>query len=130
MAIIVICVLSHPTNMKTYTFIKEDRKWYIDLPEYIEQGGDKGDLQMVDGADVMLDVMSGNTNEVSLIISRDQFEDSDTLQLLEVCDPVIGGGMYLFSEYEGKNISQKMWLCAVTEFVFGDLPEKIFVKKV
>lgn len=116
--------------MKTYRFIKEEKKWYIDLPEYIEQGGDKGDLQMVEGADVMLDVMSGNTSEVSLIISRDQFDYADTLQLIEVCDPVIGGGMYLLAEYEGKNINQQMWLCAVTEFVFGDLPEMIYVKKV
>lgn len=85
---------------------------------------------MVEGADVMLDVMSGNADKVSLIISRDQFEGSDTLQLTEVCDPVIGGGMYLLPEFEGKNINQQMWLCAVTEFVFGDLPETIFVKKV
>ena len=116
--------------METYTFIKEGRNWYIDLPEYITQGGTKADLQMVEGADVMLDIMSGNAEKVSLIISRDQFEGSDTLHLTEVCDPVIGGGMYLLLEYEGKKINQGMWLCAVTEFVFGDLPELIFVKKV
>lgn len=44
--------------MKEYKFIKEGRDWFIDLPEYIEGGGSKGDLQMVEGADKMLDMMA------------------------------------------------------------------------
>lgn len=45
--------------MKPYKFVKTGRDWYIDLPEYIAQGGTMGDLQMVDGADKMLDRMAG-----------------------------------------------------------------------
>ena len=41
--------------MKSYKFIKTGLDWYIDLPEFLEQGGSIGDLQMVDGADKMLD---------------------------------------------------------------------------
>ena len=55
--------------MKTYRFIKLEDYWFIDLPEYIEQGGNPGDLQMVDGADTMLDVMAENGDSVSLTIS-------------------------------------------------------------
>jgi len=39
--------------MKKYRFIKDGIKWYIDLPEYLEQGGTMGDLEMVEGADKM-----------------------------------------------------------------------------
>ena len=30
---------------------REDGGWYIDLPEYLEQGDSKGDLEMISGAD-------------------------------------------------------------------------------
>jgi hypothetical protein len=46
-------------RMNIYSFIKEGRDWYIDLPEYLETGGNKGDLQMVEDADQMLDFISG-----------------------------------------------------------------------
>lgn len=29
--------------MKQHRFLKEGSEWYIDLPEYLEQGGSKGD---------------------------------------------------------------------------------------
>jgi hypothetical protein len=50
--------------VQTYRFIKEGTEWYIDLPEYIENGGSKGDLQMVEGADTMLDIISAGGDEV------------------------------------------------------------------
>lgn len=115
--------------MNTYRFIKEGRDWYIDLPEYIENGGSKGDLQMVEGADTMLDVISDGTNEVSLTLDRTSFSGSDILTLTERCDPYIGGGYYLLQTFEGKAFNKTMWLCAVTEYVFGDLPAQIFIKR-
>ena len=115
--------------MNTYRFIKEGRDWYIDLPEYIENGGSKGDLQMVEGADTMLDIVSGGNTEVSLILDRIQFSGSDTLTLIERCDPFVGGGYYNLGIFEGKEFNKTMWLCAVTEYVFGDLPEQIFTKR-
>jgi hypothetical protein len=33
----------------TYSFYKENQKWYIDFPAYMEHGGAKADLQMVAG---------------------------------------------------------------------------------
>jgi len=115
--------------MKTYKFIKTGQDWYIDLPEYIEQGGSAGDLQMVDGADKMLDMMAEGKNSVTLNIAREQFEGADILTLTEKCDPYIGGGYYIMKQYEGQEIKRTMWLCQVTEFVFGDIPPLIFVRR-
>jgi hypothetical protein len=115
--------------MKTYKFIKTGQDWYIDLPEYIEQGGSAGDLQMIDGADKMLDMMAEGKNSVTLNIAREQFERSDILILTEKCDPYIGGGYYIMKQYEGQEINRTMWLCQVTEFVFGDIPPLIFVSR-
>ncbi|HEX2627541.1 MAG TPA: DUF6717 family protein [Chitinophagaceae bacterium] len=115
--------------MNTYKFIKEGRDWFIDLPEYIEGGGSKGDLQMVEGADTMLDMIAEGKDHVSLFIDEISFAGSDELILTERCDPYIGGGYYKLKIFEGKEINQDMWLCAVTEYVFGGLPEKIFIKR-
>jgi hypothetical protein len=115
--------------MKQYKFIKTGNSWYIDLPEYLEQGGNPGDLQMVDGADKMLDMMAGENEAVELMIGKETFEGADMLILTEKCEPYIGGGYYLMKEYDGQKINQRMWLCAVTEFVFGDIPPKIFVMR-
>jgi hypothetical protein len=115
--------------MKTYTFIKTDDEWFIDLPEYIEQGGNPGDLQMVDGADTMLDVMANGNESVSLTLDTKPFEGADELVLTEKCDPFIGGGYYLIKTYRGQEMNRSMWLCQVTEFVFGDLPARIFVRQ-
>lgn len=115
--------------MKTYHFIRSGADWYMDLPEYIEEGGSKGDLQMVDGADKMLDIMAGNDSKVLLTISTAAFDGADVLTLTERCDPIIGGGYYLLKQYKGNEINRTMWLCQVTEFVFGDIPATIFVRK-
>lgn len=114
--------------MKPYKFIKEGRNWYIDLPEYLEAGGSKGDLQMVEGADTMLDTIADGAEEVSLVLDRAPFAGSDELILVERCEPYIGGGYYNLRTFEGKMIDKTMWLCAVTEYVFGDLPDRIFIK--
>lgn len=116
--------------METHRFYKEGASWYIDLPEYLAQGGSPGDLQMVEGADKMLEVMAGGGKEVLLTISAVLFEGSDELELTQKCEPYIGGAYYILKQYEGQNINQHMWLCQVTEFVFGTLPERIYIKKV
>lgn len=115
--------------MTNYKFTKRGNQWYIDLPAYLEQGGSMDALQMVDGADTMLDMMAENSTSVSLQISTQYFEGSDLLDLIETCDPLIGGGYYTMWTYEGREINKTMWLCEVTEFVFGHLPDKIYVKR-
>lgn len=115
--------------MKPYKFIKTGNDWYIDLPEFLEQGGSIGDLQMVDGADKMLDMMAGKESFVTVYVAREKFEGADILTLTEKCEPNVGGGYYMMKYYEGQEINQTLWLCQVTEFVFGDIPQQIFVKK-
>lgn len=116
--------------MEKHRFYKEGASWYIDLPLYLEQGGSLGDLQMVQGADKMLDLMAGGRNEVVLHISTAPFEGSYELEMTQKCEPYIGGAYYILKKYEGQNINQHMWLCQVTEFVFGNLPNRIYIKKV
>lgn len=115
--------------MKEYRFVKRDANWFIDLPDYIEAGGNINDLQMVEGADTMLDIIGAGLPEVFMAIDQVPFEGADKLILTEKCDANIGGGYYLLYEYNGEKIEREMWLCNVTEYVFGNLPEAIYIKK-
>lgn len=117
------------SGMRVYRFVKEDDKWFIDLPRFIEAGGNKADLQMVEGADTMLDLMAEDKNEVKLRLSQDEIPEADLLELKARCDPSVGGGYYIMDVYEGKKVELLMWLCGVTEWVFGELPERIFVRR-
>ena len=115
--------------MKQHRFVREGEEWYIDLPEYLEQGGNKGDLQMVSGADTMLDIIAEEKDEVVLQIDTKPFEGADELLLTELCDPILGGGYYHMRQFENKKVDKDLWLCDVTRFVFGDIPERIYVRK-
>ncbi|PZR23047.1 MAG: hypothetical protein DI535_24930 [Citrobacter freundii] len=115
--------------MTTYRFIKEPTGWYVDLPEFIAQGGTKDALQMVEGADVMLDIIADGKDSVLLDIDLNPFPAAVKLTLTEKCDPYIGGGYYLMNEWDGRKLNLTMWLCAVTEWVFGDLPAVIFIRE-
>lgn len=114
---------------RVYTFIKENGLWYIDLPEYLQQGGSKADLQMVAGADEMLDIMARGKKKVTIELDREPFEGADLLELTELCEAPMGGGYYTMHTYKGRPLNKRMWLCDVTLFVFGDMPQKIFCKK-
>ena len=112
--------------MKTYKFYKEaPNRWYIDLPEW---KGSKADLEMVAGADHMLDYMAEGENEVYLVISEEWFERADSLKLLQLNE--YSGADYFLEKYRGIDIQLKMWLCDVTKFVFGKFPETIYISKI
>lgn len=117
------------TELQVYKFIKEDTgRWYIDLPEW---EGNKADLEMVEGADTMLNYVGKGTSPVELILSEQTFDGCNILKLIhDYSKEIGGGGIYLLTDYEGETLHQEMWLCEVTEWVFGKLPLVIYFKKV
>ena len=127
------------TDTQVLGFVKENKIWYADLPEFLEQGlGTKANLMMVDGADTFLDLLSSNTDEVTLKISPQpfkgyqagmkRFKKGMNRQLLDLIGhaPVDYGAYYNVSELHGKPYQHQLWLCPVTEYVFGSYPEDIY----
>jgi len=132
-------MITTETEQVVYTkrFYKEnDGRWYIDLPEYIEAGvGTKANLQMVAGADKWLDKLSGNTNDVTVIFSGDEFEGYEDHMFQSFLFPA---DVYVDDDGEihddlslGKwyttTSGHQLWLCPVTLYVFGGTyPQKIY----
>jgi hypothetical protein len=112
--------------MKELKFYRTDEgAWFVDLPAYVEGGGDPAELQMVAGADDFLDVLSGGKDVVILQISEQKIGAvNDVLKRVDEI-PTFAGRYYMDMESD-----TLMWLCNVTLWVFGGrFPEHIWYKK-
>lgn len=114
---------------QNFRFYKEpDGRWYVELPGW---EGSKADLEMVQGADTMLEMISGAAGECLLKLSDTQFDHAELLELEHAREPNLGGGGdYLLQKYEGETTLLRLWLCEVTNYVFKGLPERIYFQKV
>ncbi|TKC08233.1 hypothetical protein FA048_13835 [Pedobacter polaris] len=112
---------------RNFKFHKNDKgEWWLILPEW---KGDPDDLQMIEGADQWLDIISNDIKEVKLEMSDKYFVESETLTLLRIREENFGGGgIYYLDTYESKKVDLKLWLCDVTSFVFDCIPQKLFFK--
>ena len=100
----------------------EDGRWFVILPEW---DGDQEDLEMVEGANKMLDSLTTDGMYSSLDISMEDPEDEDNFTLdIEAHDE--DGAFYNVigcDKFEGT-----IWLCNVVHFVFGDHPDRLFCR--
>ncbi len=101
-------------------FYRKDDKWYADIPEYINEGGKEEDCEMVLGADVWINFLANDTDDVDITISDIYIEDAKRLDL--ICKDDFGAVYYV---NEGQFL---IWLCNVNKFVFGKHPDTIFYK--
>jgi hypothetical protein len=112
---------------RNFQFYKETKsEWWLTLPEW---KGDPEDLQMIEGADQWLNLVSNNTDKVEIEMSDQPFEDAEFLTLLHIKEENHGGGgIYYLETYQGNKVDLKLWLCEVTAFVFDYIPQKLFFK--
>ncbi len=102
-------------------------EWYADIPEW---GGDIADLQMVEGADELLDWVAAAATECNLLMADNHIKDAEILNLVYAREANLGGGGdYILESFKGEWKNHKLWLCHVTEFVFKQLPETIYFKE-
>ncbi len=127
------------TQTQVLAFVKEAGIWYADLPEFLEAGlGTRANLMMVDGADTFLDQLAQGKARITLQISTQPFPgwqagmrkirkglNQPLLQILGHA-PVEYGAYYSVTELNGQPHDHQLWLCPVTEYVFGNYPDQIY----
>ena len=115
--------------MKRIKFYKDpDNRWYADLPEW---AGSKADLEMIPGADVMLDYMADGEDKVELYMQQERFAGADRLDFNREAHEWGNGAYYTMESYKGIELLLFIYLCDVTKFVFGGgFPETIWIAKV
>lgn len=108
--------------MREFRFYREpSHRWYVDLPDW---PGEKADLEMVSGADTMLDVLAQGEGEINLIISTESIPGALCLEFIMETPEIGEGAQYLFIDHFN---TFEVWLCDVTKFVFGNFPENIWI---
>jgi len=112
--------------MEILRFYKEKSKyWYADVPQWT---GRKSALQMVAGADKLLDCIAKGRQEVHLHFSENEINDADCLVFHK--KSWINGADYNLKKCNGTDVDMKVWLCNVTKFVMGEFPKTIYFKEV
>lgn len=112
-----------------YTFRREEGQWYIDLPVYLSHGWTRQDLQMTEGAHKFLNRLAGGAQKLRLRLRTLPWEGSHTLELVEHCEAPSGGAIYLYRKDKGQSEGELFWICDLALFVFGDMPERIYVQR-
>ena len=112
----------------TLAFEKElDGGWFAVIPAW---PGPKSALAMVAGADTFLDSLLPHpaASLLTLDLSATQTspeELTEAWELLTYIEPEeFGDGAY----YRHETTDHRMWLCGVTAFVFGEMPERIWFR--
>ncbi len=100
-----------------FKFYKEDKRWYIDLPEY---PGTKAELEMVCGANTLLDEI--NINNESCVFVSFSNEKELKYKITKIKDDLENGGAWYWSE----DFQFDLWLCEVSNWVFGEAPQVIY----
>jgi hypothetical protein len=105
--------------MKNLKFEKEsDGKWYVVLPEW---EGAHNELEMVAGADFLLDYLSKDKVTCELNVSEEPLENA--IELVKDRN-ASGGAVYMVKNCP---IVAQVWLCHVTKFVYdGRLPDALY----
>ncbi|MET3500543.1 hypothetical protein ABIC45_002134 [Mucilaginibacter rubeus] len=93
------------TAIHTYKFIKEDNgRWYIDLPDW---QGVKADLEMVEGADTMLDYVGEGSNEVKLLLAEEPFEGSGYSNSSKIIKTMLAAAFICLETMKEKPLTSK-----------------------
>ena len=113
--------------IQTFKFKKDiTHRWYIDLPWWT---GEHSDLEMVMGADTMLDILAQGEAEVMLTIGDQLFDCYCSLKLTNI-DEDGRGATYQLDSYNGIDYNLSVWLCEVTLSIFINFPEAIYLRNI
>ncbi|MCH5345774.1 MAG: hypothetical protein J1E63_01615 [Muribaculaceae bacterium] len=98
----------------------DDGRWYVVFPEY---DGPQEDLEMVEGADKMLDALITDGMLVTIDVNLEQpaFQECFILDLKSHDD----FGAY-YSVNDCQQFTDDVWLCNVVHEFFGEHPERIY----
>lgn len=113
------------TNLVVSFTREEDDRWYVDFPNWPLS---HDHLEMVAGADDLLDILNDGTDHVKLMVSTTEMERSIVLNKEK--SALTKGAFYTIeTRLRDWAPKKKLWLCPVTLTVLGHYPQKIYFKR-
>jgi uncharacterized protein DUF6717 len=109
--------------MGVYHFLKGIKGWQLKQ----EKSRESNELILRD-AEVLLKVLPIQENEVEIKMETLPFRKAGLLELVRIGTASPGGGYYRWFNRKGKLIQAELWLCDLPLLLFGDIPDKIFLR--
>jgi hypothetical protein len=105
------------------TFVKQDDRWYIDLPEWT---GDHEDLEMVAGADRLCEYFAQGKDKITVdVVATNVFKRKGDIVLQKLFEEYGGCTYDILDDPTGILC---LWICDVTQYVLGEFPKYISIK--
>lgn len=114
-------------SIRNLRFVKKEAGWFVDLHDW---DGSHEDLQMIAGADKLLDFAAEGKTEICVRLLR-----KNTLEPVKIAlgrrQYSHGGAIYDVLDHTGAQYTSaqlpvsEIWICSVTRFVLHVFPEVI-----
>ncbi|MGN6164634.1 MAG: DUF6717 family protein [Flavisolibacter sp.] len=114
--------------MCTISYYKVGNQWFLDFPEYLEQGTAE-DLERIGSFHDFLELAAAGQSTVHFKMAVKPFEGADLLILVGSSGEQTGGYYYLQS-FQGKPLEIELWYNGVIyQFTQKELPQKLYIQQ-
>jgi hypothetical protein len=115
--------------MYMVTYYKFGNCWFLDLPEYIEQGGDEEDLERVGAFHDFLELAALGEDTVVFNLDVEPFDGADSAQLTGSSGGNTGG-YYRINSFNDQPVDFELWFNLVLYINQPELPQKVYFKQI
>lgn len=114
--------------MYILTYYKLGNRWFLDFPEYIEQGGDSDDLERVGAFHEFLENIAEGETTLLFQLDLQPFDGADVLELTGSTGESTGG-YYHLNTFEGREIDTELWFNIISHITNRGLVPKFYIKR-
>jgi hypothetical protein len=115
--------------MYTVTYYKFGSRWFLDLPEYMEQGGNEEDLERVGAFHDFLELAALGEDTVVFHLDVEPFDGADSAQLTGSSGGNTGG-YYRITSFNDKPVDFELWFNLLLYIKQPELPKKVYFKQI
>jgi hypothetical protein len=111
------------------TYYKFGNRWFLDLPEYIEQGGDEEDLERVGAFHDFLELAAQGEDTVVFQIDTQFFDGADSA-VLTGSSGENTGGYYRITSFNDQPVDFELWFNLFHFIKQPELPQMVYFKQI
>lgn len=114
--------------MKTFTFIKRNRAWYLRLPPGLREYN-QSDFARVERGHGAFDELAGGKSRVAFSLDTQPLERASVLELETLPTGRRLGGFYRLRNAQGVLLRHHLGLLDLSLLLYGELAERIYLRK-
>lgn len=119
-----------PREVQEITCYKEEGHWYISAATFVVQKGQQAYTRLAVMADGFIGWISRKRSRFTMHLHTAPFEGARMLELEELCTGPDGGAWYRLPTSKAPGHQHRIWVCDSSLVIFGDLPQRIFFRRV